>query len=246
MRKEMLAAKEAAGHAVWQSGTIGIDFANGYVMKVHEKYPEAPLSPIYISLRPDGVKSGKLLPEHLEKMGYAMSLMAIQQGGLFKHGTHTWIAGIPAAGEPILNAIRATIGPRRQKRLLEFKLEKVEDDHGRRIAGIHPDYQGTVPCEEGDSLTLVDDLMTNLATKQEAIEAIHRHGASVGTLLLFLDRSINGRVMLQSQGVRALSVWTFDQLMEFGLANQYLDRKTYEAIIGYPTELEKYIQAQAA
>jgi len=246
MRKELFEAREVAGHAVWQSGTIGIDLHEGFAMKIHDKLPDAPRSPIYLSLRPDGVKGGKLQPGHLDKIGFAMSLMAIQQGGLFKLGTQTWVAGIPAAGEPILEAMIRATGPRRSKRILSFKLKKEEDANGRRIAGIHTDYDGIVPNDEHDELVLVDDLMSNMETKVEAVSAVQRYGANVSTILLFLDRSVRGIDKLRTNyGIRTLAVWEFNQLLEFGLGNGYLTRTVYEKIIEYPIQLETYKDQQA-
>ena len=247
MRKALLDARETAGHAVWQSGTIDIDLKTGFAMKIHDKLPQAPLSPIYLSLRPDGVKGGKLQPEHLDKIGSAMSLMTIQQGGLFKKDTYTWVAGIPAAGEPILDAMIRTIGSRRSKRIRSFKLRKEESVNGHRIAGIHPDDDGLVPAGENDSHILVDDLMSNMETKLEAVQAVKDYGAGINCILLFLDRSVQGIPKLSSSySIRTLAVWEFNQLLEFGLAHGYIKRTVYEQIIEYPKQLEKYKAQHAA
>ena len=41
MRKELAKARDAAGHAVWQSGTIGIDLNEGFLMKIHDNLPKS-------------------------------------------------------------------------------------------------------------------------------------------------------------------------------------------------------------
>lgn len=250
MRKNLLRAREAAAQAVWNSGTISIRPEKGHKLKIHETYPNAPRSPIYVSLRPAGVKDGKLSADDLNKIGYAMAMMAVSNG-LFQLGEKTWVAGIPAAGEPIVDAIWNNVGEQRAKRMSRFRLLKEETDKGRRIAGVHPDYDDSLPTQ-GDSEyiprhVLVDDLMSNALTKLEAITAVNDIGASVSTLLLFLDRSDGGAEMLSKRYcVRTFALWTYGELLEFGLAHRHIDRRTFEQIIEYPQQLQSYIADQAA
>jgi len=240
MHQRFFDARDAAAHAVWRSETIAVDLVNGFKMKIHDTYPYAPPSPIYVSLRPDGVKGGKLKAEHLASIGEAMARCAIKNGVFSRP---RWISGIPAAGEPVLDAMFGALETDRQQHLRRFFLRKEEDAIGRRIAGLN--YRHDVPTDSTDPIVLVDDLMTNLLTKQEAIAALSRVDIPVDTLLLFLDRSSGGAAKLASDGVMTHAVWQFDQFLEFGLAYGYLTRKQYEQIITYPETLTAYLNHPA-
>lgn len=238
MLQSLIDAREAAAHAVWQSGTIGIDLENGFRMKIHDKYPDAPPSPIYVSLRPRGVKGGQLEAEHLTCIGDAMAQFAITNGVLSQP---RWIGGIPAAGEPILDAIFEVLESERRHQLRRFFLCKEENEIGRRIAGLN--YQHNIPTDTTNPVVLVDDLMTNLATKQEAIAALSAASIPVDTLLLFLDRSSGGAAKLANEDdVVTHAVWQFDQFLEFGLAYGYLSRTQFDQVITYPETLAEYLK----
>lgn len=241
MLQSLIDAREAAGHAVWQSGTIGIDLKNGFRMKIHDKYPDAPTSPIYVSLRPRGVKGGQLEAEHLSRIGNAMARLAIANGVFSRP---RWIGGIPAAGEPVLDAIFEVLESERKHQLRRFFLCKEENEIGRRIAGLN--YQHNVPIDTTDPVVLVDDLMTNLTTKREALVALSAVDIPVDTLLLFLDRSSGGAAKLANEDdVVTHAVWQFDQFLEFGLAYGYLSRTQFDQVITYPETLTEYLNHPA-
>lgn len=231
MHQSLIDAREAAAHAVWQSGTIRIDLKNGFRMKIHDTHPHAPPSPIYVSLRPRGVKDGQIEDEHFALIGQAIARFAIANGAFSRP---RWIGGIPAAGEPVLDALLAALTSERRRQLRRFFMRKEETEIGRRIAGLQ--YRHDVPTDSTDPVVLVDDLMTNLTTKQEAIAALSRVDIPVDTLLLFLDRSGGGATRLARDGVVTHAVWRFDQFLEFGLARTQFDR-----IITYPEDLAAYL-----
>lgn len=235
--KQFLAAREEAAKAIFESGTVKVDLENGFALKIHERYPEAPRSPIYLSLRPEGVKDGKLSAKDFDLIGIALrDMIELEQ----MHTSNTWIAGIPAAGDPILDAVARNctkLPPR-------LKLQKIETYGGRKIAAINENDICHGP-KNGDTVLLVDDLVTGADTKFEAIEVIRATGADVTDLPVFLDRSYDAKDRLYENGVKLHAVWHFDDLIDFALIKRYLNRRQCDVIAGYPDELRRYIKAHA-
>lgn len=243
------AAMDAAAKAIWDSGSIKIadDLENGtFPLQIHRKaHPNAPLSPIYLSLRPEGVKDGGLTPCDFACIGQAMILYA-NHCALFD--TPRYVAGIPAAGEPFLAAIQDQLD-HPLSILRPLKLQKIGTGDEASITG--PKDASKFDPELGQNVLLVDDLVTAAGTKLQAIEAIRDLGGTVTDLLVFLDRSGGAAAAaLDKVGVRLHAVWDFDELLEFwygatGLKRQKMSRCQFEAIAAYPKKLRAYIKAHS-
>lgn len=68
----------------------------GFKLKLHEKQPDAPLSPFYLNLRtPDNPKPGPLDVMIVKKIGLQLFAFAETLGLQYTH-----IAGVPRAGQP--------------------------------------------------------------------------------------------------------------------------------------------------
>lgn len=230
MTPELQRQREAAAHAIFSTGSCRINLAEGFKIALHDALPEAPRSPFYLNLRPQGVKGGAMTPSDIEAVGRALYLLGHERD-LFTHSRP--ICSIPAAGDPYLDVImNETV--KAQGLLLRFRLEKVEID-GKRAFRL--DEHDEIAWE--DTL-LVDDLATSILTKQLAIKPIAANGGYVTDLLIFLNRSTDAREMLNRQGVRLHTVWEFDDLMEWALGQGYLKRREFESIVTYPSQLETY------
>ncbi len=146
-------------------------------------------SPFYIDLRV--VVS---FPDVLERIGQLMAAVVARCGG-------DRIAGIPYAGLPLAVATCLAgrvplIYPRRE-----------EKDHGirRRIEGLF---------EPGERIVMIDDIVTDGASKLEAIEPLEAAGLVVKDLVVLIDREQGGRELLAGKGYALHSVMTISRCFE--------------------------------
>lgn len=120
------------------------------------------------------------------------------------------IAGIPYAGLPLAVAASLAGGvplvyPRREEKTYGTR---------RRIEGAF---------EPGERVVVVDDIVTDGASKLEAIEPLEAAGLVVEDLVVLIDREQGGRERLAAKGYRLHAVLTisacFDALEAAGLAD---------------------------
>lgn len=170
----------------------------GFKMKLHDKNPDAPLSPVYMNLRtPDNPKPGPLTPEIVELAAHCMA-QAISQHEL----DFDVIAGIPRAGEPFAAALAKILNCEL------VKLVKDESGGGRKIVSGESKSQlkrGALP---------IDDLITGADTKFEAIDALIEMGYTVSDLAVLIDREQRGRQKMGERGVGLCAVMTFTEMLD--------------------------------
>jgi orotidine-5'-phosphate decarboxylase len=162
-------------------------------LKLHEKNPDAPLSPIYLDIRK--------LPDWLYSlMGDVLHDLSVKEN----IGDFDYVIGIPKAGEPIGQAFAKAVGKP------HLRIEKVESDEGRRITSTILD-----PFEKGRRVVLVDDLVTKAGTKREAIEAIEANGLKVIATLVLYDREQGGLAELNASGRKVCAAARLSETLEF-------------------------------
>ena len=154
-------------------------------------------SPFYIDLR-----VVICFPDVLRRIGVLMAAEVSRCAG-------DRIAGIPYAGLPL--AVSASL----EGNLPLIYPRKEEKGYGtkRRIEGIF---------EPGDRVVLIDDIITDGASKFEAIGPLEAAGLVVKDLVILIDREQGGRELLGARGYALHSVLTisqcFDEAETAGLA----------------------------
>ncbi len=190
--------------------TSPIDFAqeNEFALKLHEKKPDAPLSPVYINLRN--------LPENvLDQVGLVMSELTMDTPADF-------CAGIPKAGVPLAEAYARRTG------IPSIDVfEKEETQEGRRIVS------GNQQNLTGASLRLIDDLATGGDTKLEAIKAAEGLGCSIADVVVLVDRQQGARKQLKEAGYDLKAAFTLEQLLRYGLRKGKITKGQYEQVTVY-------------
>jgi uridine monophosphate synthetase len=148
-------------------------------------------SPFYVDLRV--VIS---FPDVLARIG-ALMAEAVARCGADR------VAGIPYAGLPL--AVAASLAgkvpliyPRRE-----------EKDHGihRRIEGLYA---------PGERVVVIDDIVTDGASKFEAIAPLEAAGLIVRDLVILVDREQGGKELLAARGYRLHAVLTISQCFDEG------------------------------
>jgi uridine monophosphate synthetase len=111
------------------------------------------------------------------------------------------IAGIPYAGLPLAVAASLAGGvplvyPRRE--------EKAYGTRGRIEGAFHP----------GERIVVIDDIVTDGASKLEAIEPLEAAGLVVEDLVVLIDREQGGRERLAAKGYRLHAVLTISAILD--------------------------------
>lgn len=189
---------------------------------MHEKNPNAPLSPFYINLRsPDNPNPGPFSSEDFDLIAQWFVREILGEIREFQA-----IAGIPRAGDPIVRAIERAIPPPRGFRII--KLGKEEKEGQRRIISL----EGS-GIKENEMVVLVDDLVTKADTKVEAISAIEIQGGKVEDLLVLVDREQGGAVELGAKGIKVHSCFGVRDLFGFYKDSGVLLPEKYEECLSY-------------
>jgi len=150
--------KEKLALALFDAGAIKF---GEFKLKMHEKYPRAPRSPIYLNLRIP--PKGELTDDLVSEIGKQLFDLVDSENLCYQR-----VVGLPKAGNPLAEAfIIASDGILLPEELLY--LEKEETETVRRIL---PDIEGVF--QDGEIILVLDDLITGADTKIEGIEAL-RH-----------------------------------------------------------------------
>ena len=146
-------------------------------------------SPFYVDLRV--VIS---FPDVLGSIGALIAAEVARCGG-------DRIAGIPYAGLPL--AVAASLAARLP--LIYPRREEKGYGTRRRIEGLF---------EPGERVVLIDDIITDGASKFEAIQPLEEAGLVVKDLVILIDREQGGRGLLASKGYTLHAVLTISQCFD--------------------------------
>ncbi len=187
---------------------IGAIKFGAFKLKLHEKNPNAPLSPIYIDLR------------ILRSFPAAMSLAVNVYKELISGITFDVYADVPTAATPIVAVIahetkRPMITPR-----------KDEKAHGNKypIDGVF---------KEGDIALLIDDLITNATSKVEAISVLENNSLKVHDVVVLIDRQQGGVQELAKHGYTCHVAYDIKELLQLYLENERISTQQYEQTTAY-------------
>jgi uridine monophosphate synthetase len=198
----------------------------GFRLKLHEKNPAAPLSPIYLNLRTSAnPKPGPLTPEAVSQIAISMRHLASQSCL-----PYDVVVGVPNAGDPIAEAFaRRTPCERVIPNLL--RLGKEEKDGKRQIGGV---TEGAFV--RGDVALVIDDLITGADSKLEALEVLENAGLVVHDVLVLVERGQGGREQLAKAGYGLHSLFTLEQLVDLYHDHSKISAETY-------VEIKRYLAA---
>lgn len=197
-----------------------------FKLKSHKLYPGAPDSPIFFSIRLKGSSQeheGTVTLETFDKIGQLITDSFDKVIGF----EHSFIAGIPSAAEPIVDAIMKHLPD--DATVKRLYLEKVGTGEERRIA-----LKNSENYPRGKSVVLIDDLITKADTKIEAAGALRSCLMFVGLCIVIIDREQGGPEEAEANGLVVYSIYKMDDILDFyynrGLitAKQVVEVKTYK------------------
>ncbi len=189
---------------------IGAVKFGSFKLKLHEKNPDAPLSPIYIDLR--------ILRSFPEAMDLAVSVYEKLTNGI----KFDMYADVPTAATPIVAVLS------HKTRIPMISPRKDEKTHGlkRPIDGTY--YPGQIAL-------LVDDLITSAESKMEAISVLEENGLVVHDVVVLIDREQGGINELMKHGYTCHVGLTLREILKSYLEFGKIDRDQYKNTIAYIT-----------
>ena len=174
------------------------------------------LSPIYIDLR--------LLVTHPAVLKQVAQVMADTISHLSLPGSHFGnfdrLVAIPYAGLPIGVAVSLETG----KPLIYPRKEAKDYGTAKLIEGEY---------HEGETVLLIDDLITKGTAKIEALRPLTDAGLIVKDLLVLIDREQGGGSELAARGIRLHAVFTLTQMLDELVVEGKLDASKQADVLAW-------------
>lgn len=179
----------------------------GFRLKLHEKTPNAPLSPFYLNFR--------LLRSFPELMEDTARLLAEMMEGV----AFDLVADIPTAATPLVTLISnltkiPMITPR------EIKTHGA----GGNIDGVYV---------SGQRVALFDDLITKADSKTASAKVLEAQRLHVAGIFMLVDREQGGMAELANADYQGRVAWRISELLGLYLSAGNLDQATHDEILTY-------------
>lgn len=127
------------------------------------------------------------------------------------------IAGVPFTGLPIATAVS-----------LEAGYPMVFGRRDSKGYGVARRIEGAF--EPGESVLIIDDVITDGRSKIEYIDIFTNNGLLVGDIVVFLDREQGGTENMRRHGMRLHAVCTISRLLRSLRASDCIDDEQFETV----------------
>jgi orotate phosphoribosyltransferase len=195
-----------------------------FKLKLHEREPNAPLSPIYLTLRPKRSKNpGPIGEDLLERICRFMKDMLEERNISYTH-----VCGVPHTGDPYADWLAIPNRSSDRKKTI-IRLEKrTEEDGTRKVVGIEPGEYS-----KGDRVLLADDLIVEADSKREAILTLEEGGLIVKDLAVVIDRCQGGISKLNALGYTTHALLTLPEMLIYLENAKCIDEATERRVLQY-------------
>ncbi len=200
--------KRSLALSLFDIGAIKFDFKKGWRLKLHEKHPEAPLSPFYIDLR--------ILQSHLEAKKKAVSALM----ELTKKLEFDLVAGIPLAAVALVSTLADKINTPQ----ITPRMKKKTHGEIKKIDGSY---------EKGQTVLLIDDLVTRAGSKLEAVKVLKSNGLKVNDVAVIFDRQQGGKQELAEMGYELHSALEVKSTLKFYKERGKITKNQLERLLEY-------------
>jgi orotate phosphoribosyltransferase len=176
-------------------------------LKLHEKNPDAPLSPIYFDLRrlqsfPEILRlSARCIADLFEKSDAEKDSNGLCVSKELMDNP-PYIAGIPLAGVPLATAVSLLTS----RPMITPRLEKKSHGSGDSIDG--------VISGERKNVSVIDDLITKADSKLEAISVLENGGLVIEGVYVLVDRMQGGVKELEGRGYKVKAALTIAEILD--------------------------------
>lgn len=199
---------EARRKLALQLFDIGAIKFGAFRLKLHEKRPDAPLSPIYIDLRL--IRSFPLV------MDSAIDVYKELILGL----SYDLLADVPTAATPIAAVLSHDL------KIGMISPRKEEKEHGimTKVEGVF---------RKGNIVLLVDDLVTQADSKLEAIRGLEGQSLIVRDVAVLVDREQGGSEQLEKAGYRCHAAFRLSDLLDLYLKEKKINQDEHDRTVAY-------------
>ncbi len=200
-------------------GMIQFETEVGFRLKIHEKYPEAPLSPFYVDLR-----LLRSCPGLIEDVAVLMS-------GTIQYAAEgiRLICDIPTAATPLAVHISSISGVPMISPRFDVKTHGLK----REIDGI---------WQKGMRVAVIDDLRTTGGSKEEVVELLRRNELEPVSIHVLVDRGADPGA--PAAGLPLHAVYQWSELLEFYRADRHISKKLFQKCRLYPEMLDAFVRGQ--
>ena len=119
------------------------------------------------------------------------------------------VGGLTMGADPIALAIAMASdeNPTDTAAVNAYAVRKEPKEHGRgrQVEG---------NFKEGDSVVVIDDVITTGGSTIKAIEAIEREGGKVAFVVVLVDRQEGGKAAIEDKGHKVFSIFTRAEILE--------------------------------
>jgi len=195
---------EALARALVEAGAIKF---GAFRLKLHEQQPDAPLAPIYIDLRP--------LRSFPEQMDVAVATYRRLIGGL----TFDLLADVPIGSSPFVAIL---------SHLTRVPMVTPREPKGH---GTGATVEGAFT--PGQTVVVIDDLVTRANSKLEAAHRLESQGLCVRDIVVLVDREQGAREALAEAGYVLHAAVTLSELLAIYRRTGVVDNEAYGRIVAY-------------
>lgn len=213
--KKITTAQEQLALQLFEIGAIKL---GDFRLKLHEKNPDAPLSPVYIDLRT------------LRRFPEAKSTAVDVYQELLEPLEFDLLADILTAATPFVSSLSDRLG-----------IGMVTPRTDGKSHGSGAKVDGMLESDKGKTAVLIDDLVTRADSKLEASDVLKAQGIVVNDVVVLIDRGQGGREQLSEFGLKLHSALTMDKMLEFYLEVGKIDQNRYAEIIERIDQLNKFL-----
>jgi orotate phosphoribosyltransferase len=194
-----------------------------FKLSVHVDNPELPLSPYYLHYPKPGEQGSELLPELYDLVGQEFFNVCESQNPPIRPKR---LAGVPKGALPLADA-HARQYEGYPKNLIKFT--KVEELGKTIFLGPKGEFTET------EELIIDDDHTSGGRNKRLIRAAAISGGLVVPNMLTVVDRQQGGVKNMAREGVRLLSIFTIDELLQFGAESGYATQLQVDDVKEYST-----------
>lgn len=197
---------------------IGAIKFGDFRLKLHDKNPEAPLSPVYIDLR--------VLRRFPEAKAAAVDVYQ----ELVQPLRFDLLADIPTAATPFVSSLSDRLG-----------VGMVTPRTDAKAHGTGAKIDGLLDSDVGKTVVLIDDLVTRADSKLEAASILTAQGLTVNDIVVLIDRKQGGREQLARQGFDLHAALTMDKMLDFYAKVGKLSQEKYQDTVGRLDALNRFL-----
>lgn len=212
----MESTREKIAELYYRSGSVQF---GAFRLSVHLDNPDLPLSPYYLHYPKQGKPGSELLPELFNLIGQEFFTICETQDIRPKR-----IAGVPKGAAPLADA-HAKHYEDYPNNLVRFT--KVEESGKTIFLGPEGEFI------EGEELVIDEDHTSGGRNKRLIRAAAISGGLVVPNMLTVIDRQQGGVENMARDGVKLISIFTMDELLQIGAESGYATQQQVDEALEY-------------